>query len=56
MLSRATSEVVRLANSRAGEGFVAISAEARKKFWADRKEDRRDLQATPTRSRSTRTS
>lgn len=36
-VARATSEVVRLANSRAGEGFVAISAEARKKFWLDRK-------------------
>ena len=36
-VARATSEVVRLANGRAGEGFVAISAEARKKFWADRK-------------------
>ena len=31
------SEVVRLANGRAGEGFVAVSAEARKKFWLDRK-------------------
>ncbi|MBK6863045.1 MAG: FAD/FMN-binding oxidoreductase [Ideonella sp.] len=36
-VARATSEVVRLANSRAGEGFVAVSAEARKKFWLDRK-------------------
>jgi FAD/FMN-containing dehydrogenase/Fe-S oxidoreductase len=32
-----TSEVVRIANSRSGEGFIAISAEARKKFWLDRK-------------------
>ncbi|NYE26980.1 DUF3683 domain-containing protein [Pigmentiphaga litoralis] len=32
----AASEVVRLANTRHGEGFVAISPEARKKFWADR--------------------
>ncbi len=32
----ATSEVVRLANGRHGEGFVAISAEARKTFWLDR--------------------
>lgn len=30
------SEVVRLANTRHGEGFVAVSAEARKTFWADR--------------------
>ena len=36
-VARATSEVVRIANSRSGEGFVAISAEARKKFWLDRK-------------------
>lgn len=36
-VARVTSEVVRIANSRNGEGFVAISAEARKKFWLDRK-------------------
>ncbi len=36
-VARVTSEVVRLANSRSGEGFVAISPEARKKFWLDRK-------------------
>ena len=36
-VARATSEVVRIANSRNGEGFIAISPEARKKFWADRK-------------------
>ncbi len=36
-VARATSEVVRLANSRSGEGFVAVSADARKKFWLDRK-------------------
>ena len=36
-VARATSEVVRLANTRSGEGFVAISPEARKKFWLDRK-------------------
>ena len=33
----ATSEVVRIANSRSGEGFVAVSPDARKKFWLDRK-------------------
>jgi Fe-S oxidoreductase len=27
---------VRLANTRHGEGFIAVSAEARKKFWLDR--------------------
>jgi FAD/FMN-containing dehydrogenase/Fe-S oxidoreductase len=36
-VARATSEVIRLANARSGEGFVAVSADARKKFWADRK-------------------
>jgi FAD/FMN-containing dehydrogenase/Fe-S oxidoreductase len=36
-VARATSEVVRIANARSGEGFVAISADARKKFWLDRK-------------------
>jgi len=32
----AASEVVRLANTRVGEGFIAVSPEARKKFWLDR--------------------
>jgi FAD/FMN-containing dehydrogenase/Fe-S oxidoreductase len=36
-VARVTSEVVRMANSRSGEGFVAVSPEARKKFWLDRK-------------------
>ena len=36
-VARATSEVIRLANTRSGEGFIAISPEARKKFWLDRK-------------------
>jgi len=36
-VARATSEVVRIANSRSGEGFIAISPDARKKFWLDRK-------------------
>jgi FAD/FMN-containing dehydrogenase/Fe-S oxidoreductase len=35
-VAAAASEVVRLANTRHGEGFIAVSAEARKKFWADR--------------------
>ena len=35
-VAAATSEVVRMANRRVGEGFVAVSAEARKKFWLDR--------------------
>jgi FAD/FMN-containing dehydrogenase/Fe-S oxidoreductase len=36
-VAKATSEVVRIANARAGEGFIAVSADARKKFWLDRK-------------------
>ncbi|MBB5214741.1 DUF3683 domain-containing protein [Parapusillimonas granuli] len=35
-VATAASEVVRIANSRHGEGFVAVSAEARKRFWLDR--------------------
>jgi FAD/FMN-containing dehydrogenase/Fe-S oxidoreductase len=35
-VAEATSEVVRIANLRSGEGFVAVSAEARRKFWLDR--------------------
>ena len=30
------SAIVRICNARDGEGFVAVSAEARKKFWLDR--------------------
>ena len=36
-VARTTSEVVRIANARGGEGFIAVSADARKKFWLDRK-------------------
>jgi len=36
VVAAAASEVVRLANMREAEGFVAVSAEARKQFWADR--------------------
>ena len=32
----AASHIVRLANARDGEGFIAVSADARKKFWLDR--------------------
>jgi FAD/FMN-containing dehydrogenase/Fe-S oxidoreductase len=34
--AQAASEIVRLANLRSGEGFIAVSAEARKIFWLDR--------------------
>ena len=33
---QAASQVVRIANARGGEGFIATSAEARKTFWLDR--------------------
>ncbi len=35
-VAQAASEVIRLCNARGGEGFVAVSAEARKTFWLDR--------------------
>lgn len=35
-VGEAAAEIVRLANLRHGEGFIAVSAEARKKFWLDR--------------------
>ncbi len=35
-VARAASQVIHLANARAGEGFVAISEEARRTFWLDR--------------------
>ena len=33
---KAASEVVRMCNLRAAEGFIAVDAETRKKFWLDR--------------------
>jgi len=35
-VGEAASHIVKLANARGGEGFIAVSAEARKKFWLDR--------------------
>ncbi|MEO6749595.1 MAG: FAD-binding oxidoreductase, partial [Casimicrobiaceae bacterium] len=35
-VARAASEVIRMANARGAEGFVAVSADARRKFWLDR--------------------
>ena len=35
-VAKASSEVIRLANGHSGEGFVAISPEARKAFWSER--------------------
>ncbi|MCB6183472.1 FAD/FMN-binding oxidoreductase [Leeia sp. TBRC 13508] len=35
-VGEASSQVVRFANARGGEGFIAVSAETRKKFWLDR--------------------
>ena len=36
LLAQTCSQVVELANRRKAEGFIAVSAEARKRFWADR--------------------
>jgi FAD/FMN-containing dehydrogenase len=36
VVAAAASEVIRIANNRVGEGFIAVSPEARKKFWLDR--------------------
>jgi len=35
-VAAAASGVVRIANARGGEGFIAVSPEARKRFWLDR--------------------
>jgi len=35
-VAEAASQVVKLANARDAEGFIAVSSEARKRFWADR--------------------
>jgi len=35
-VGEAASHIVRLANARGGEGFIAVSPEARRKFWLDR--------------------
>lgn len=36
LVAAAASEVVRLVNARDGEGFIAVSPEARRRFWLDR--------------------
>jgi len=51
---RAASQVVHLANGRGGEGFVAVSEEARRTFWLDRAKTAAIARHT-TPSRSTRT-
>ena len=35
-VGEAASHIVHLANARGGEGFIAVSPEARRKFWLDR--------------------
>ncbi|MCA1665353.1 MAG: FAD-binding oxidoreductase, partial [Myxococcales bacterium] len=35
-VAKAASEVVRIANARGAEGFVAVTPETRKRFWLDR--------------------
>jgi FAD/FMN-containing dehydrogenase/Fe-S oxidoreductase len=36
VVGEAASRIVRIANARGGEGFIAVSADARRKFWLDR--------------------
>src|SRR5690625_5352309 len=36
VVAQAAAKVVRRANSRQGDGFIAVSAEARRRFWLDR--------------------
>jgi len=36
LVAAAAAQVVRLANARDGEGFIAVSSESRRRFWADR--------------------
>jgi len=36
VVARAASQVVQLANAREAEGFIAVSPEARRRFWLDR--------------------
>ncbi|HET9462446.1 MAG TPA: FAD-binding and (Fe-S)-binding domain-containing protein, partial [Thiobacillus sp.] len=36
VVGEAASRIVRIANTRGGEGFIAASADARRKFWLDR--------------------
>ncbi len=36
LVAAAATEVVRMANARDGEGFIAVSPEARRRFWLDR--------------------
>lgn len=37
LLAKTCSEVVEIANARDAEGFIAVSPQARQRFWADRK-------------------
>ena len=41
----AASHIVRLCNARDGEGFVAVSPEARARFWAEVREGEREAEA-----------
>jgi FAD/FMN-containing dehydrogenase/Fe-S oxidoreductase len=36
VVAAAASQVVRISNARAGEGFIAVNADARRRFWLDR--------------------
>ena len=54
-VARATSEVVRIANTRSGEGFVAVSAPMRARSSGSTASAPPRSRATPTPSRSTKT-
>jgi len=52
-VAAATSHVVRLANARSGEGFIAVNPEARRKFWLGSRQNAA-IANIPTPSRSMR--
>ncbi len=54
-VARATSEVVRIANSRSGEGFIADQPRGAQEVLARPQAHGRHQPSTPTPSRSTRT-
>ncbi len=47
-VGEAASEIVRVANLRHGEGFIAVAAEARRNFWLDRARTTADRQSGQT--------
>ena len=39
LLAKTCSDIVELANKREAEGFIAVSEQARQRFWSDRYRD-----------------